>query len=1485
MSNPFRVESTDNPFRKKSSGGVVANVTEAVKEYGSALVRRVPEIAEGANTLLAEGADALLPQQERSMSDVALNRKKGSRVGDYFRGAAESARATSRLLTPKEPVTPHGRAAQLGGGLVAGVAPYLMGGPLAGVVMTSADAARPGGGTVNLAANLLPAGPAKDKLTALGADPMTRGLIDQAINAATAGTVGAVARRLNRPAARVVGDIVPETPVVPRETPRLGAGAIVTPAPVNPFREAVNMARESRGTRLAASAGRELPAGESALLGLPRGALIPDAPVVPGEGPAIPLPSGGPPPAPKALPRGAIRMTGPLSPEEQLRRAVTMTREKMATRDPVAHARDLEETALEREGIQTEGGWAGAVRAPDEPLPRNLTRFHEDHLVAERTRLQDLVEADRARAQDVTIDAHEFHSSVYDDRFTDNPVDPIQVPARGASRAKFAINARERAIERIDAELDRRGVDANAIAARQIDDTSFNFGENVDEAGNPRLRNRSGAMNPALLVQPGAATTLGAAVGAASDPDDPVGGAIRGGAVGLLGSIAIRAGTNAMAAHNAAKLAKARGLTGQAAADYATAAAGVDFTGALQRAADKFNRGGWATMARRAIDQLADVQRPLDRLGAAAEKAGLSPAKSPATKLNQALSSDHVIARALRDGVIDPIDRQQTIGPSFESVFAPLGRDPKAVRDASLFAVESRIAGRGVDAVAGDQARYDAAVRNVAEMAKNPANVAFAGRIAAYTEGLGQYAVKSGLWTPEQWAAMQASDALYVPFKRILGNIGEGVFMGAPRRMVNVGSGVQRFHGSNLAIANPAEALAQYTASIIRRADRYRVGASVFDAVEAMGVEGEGILSKIAPPKASEQAMENVRQALAAQGMDPTAAAALADLHVGDVNRNNPVIWRNGPAGKEYATLQSPELLDALAGLKHDDPTSLGRVLRFAKRVTTVVATGVNPKFVFGTQPMIDAIDAVIKTKGVGVGQMLRGYREAGKAALGKSPQADALAREGLSGVSIFAHGEDPSAFARKVAPTTSVHRIVADLRDAALAPLRAAERVGAASDLAPRLAAAEAVGNQATAAGRTPQEVMALSARAGASGTVDFRRTSGIPAIHVIETTVPYFGAAIRASVRFGRAAKEHPGRVGTAAGLVVLGTLLEYASSKNNRTIATDRPNEQRARGWSFERGPGERPFTWVLPQEYRPVAAATRFLLGELDKDDPHAAGVLMQSMLTLLPPVVQGAAADLAGKEPSNPGTVMAGAASDIPVIGPLSELATNRKNFGGRPIEPKRMQDLPASERKYPTTPPTYEALAEGARAIGMEDTSPLQVEHLIRSQLGAFEPIVTALGDPMSGKGSRLRVPRSMLDQSLNPASAFIGKANPTSTESEGEFYRLKERAKQLDKAAQAYVKVNDADGVRRFVADHKADARKLLGPRAAMLFGVVDDQLQEIRAQEEQVKAAFGAGKVDGEKARGLLEKLRTQRQTLYRKAVGILEGRTPLPAMATAP
>ena len=1003
-----------------------------------------------------------------------------------------------------------------------------------------------------------------------------------------------------------------------------------------------------------------------------------------------------------------------------------------------------------------------------------------------------------------------------------------------------------------------------------------------------------------FAARPSVAPAVGAVVGAGAAEEDRFGGAMAGAAVGAGVSGAV-GGVRALAA--ARQQLRAAGLPETLANAYAYAKRGIDFTGAGERTLGRRLRGDWRSIVQRGIDNYADAQRALDRLAGRAEAAGLAPEASVGTALNEALSSDVTAARALRHGlgverggIIDPLTKE-VIGEPLEDVFKPLGGNPAKNEQALTYAVALRNIGRYDAAVAagdanplrvygGDMARMEADRAIVDGFGQKPEFVEFANRLEQYFANLTEYAVRSGLWTPEVARAIRESDTFYVPFKRLIEahtGMGPGPMRGGatPGR---VGPGVQRFRGSDLMIGNPAVTIAEYTQALIRRADMYRVGNALIESVNALGEAGQPLLTKInaSDPMARALGVAEAEGAYRALGLGEEEARQMGDLFM-RLNKDNPVIYRNTPAGKEYYLVNDPALWDAVQSINPQDPEALNALVTVfgpLKRYATLFATGMSPQFWFGTNIPRDILTAAAQNPNITMVDVGVGFLEGLKSIVGRSQMVEQLSRGGMGQVSQFGGDVDVRSLARQIAPTTIGEAAGAAVGQGVTLPLRALERVGRGTELPMRIAAARAAQRQAAEAGVSEAGQRALATRAGAAATVDFRRRAGTAFQRFLERTVPYFGAAKKGGVWFARAARNNPKTVGAAAGVITLGTVWEYLlSDDKDRAEFVDRPAGERARYLHL----GETRV--ALPQEYAVLASAVRMGLAQVKQDDPFVYDQFKAAMLNMLPPIYS----DVAKGDPI--------ALMPFPVGRELIELSRNREEFTGRSIvTPGMERQLPAARRRD-TTAPTFDVMAAAARQMGIEEASPVQAEFLTRGMFGRFTPAVTAVTDiaarPIAGREAQPQVPLPFARQPLNPITGFQSRP-VTRGQSEQEFYDLRnevqqaqatynalkrDRAEARQRGDTATVNRTTADAERLAAANpvFKAVFEDRNTKRISGFLKTADDKLEKLQAKREQAVSAFANGRITGARARQVIDSLDTERAKLLREGYTRLSRRVP--------
>lgn len=1018
-------------------------------------------------------------------------------------------------------------------------------------------------------------------------------------------------------------------------------------------------------------------------------------------------------------------------------------------------------------------------------------------------------------------------------------------------------------------------------------------------------RDRRGAADPELLSTL-AGTGVGVVTGAAMN-DDPLEGALLG-----LGLGAVAGGAVGRLTRGGVKFPRSAAMEEVASRiEFGTSSAPL--VGPRLRDKVLFALDRWS---------------PLERMGERMDKAGLRPSMNPMHVKDLMMSSGTRVHQALRgEGLVDP-DTLQQLGPSLESVFEPIGGGVADVQTAFSYLKalrdEGRLARMGPDAVGGDlsliQATKDALT------GAHPELVAFGQRFKDYTNSLGEYAVRRGLWTPEQWHLIEQSDALYIPFRRMVETIKKGDHLkpSAPRSALTIGSGVKPFTGGHQNVADLADALADYTDALIKRADRYALGQALREGVVEMAAkQGDEWWEVLTPAggvelkglKLTEQA---VLDALHQQGITGETAELLTDVYTPLMSKDNPILTLNKPGGgKEYWRVNSPELLQTLTHLT-PDRSGAGRViidaLKVAKHVTTATKTGLNPGFA-GTNMARDAVDAWGKTRdGVTFAEIGRAWFQvlsgtgayapltgaATGAAIGS--QADnpsaitvgavvggalgvklrgrmqgaankALLHEmetmgGIGNVSIVSREVAPRTSVARFAPTTRWRRFKAVVGELAGKPVEALATITSTSDTFARTAAWKAAvrsKQHLVKSGKwTERDLRYYAATQARGATVDFGRTPGNELLAVAAEIIPFLNAAFQGSLRYGRGWQHSPKRMAMMSSGVALGTMVAWALNERseNPLLINDRPSTERAAFLHVPIPGVDTKISIPLSQENGVVAAGVGYALSHLTENDPNAAARLKESIMRLIPDAY-------------------------LPGYSEMQDIQENRASFGDRPIETERMERGLPEERKLPTTRPTYTGLARLARVAGdqtgiegLQNTSPQQAEYMTRGVLGAFADVgADAIGDEVAiamGEDPAMseQAPRLASQHPMNPLRSILKPRVPTRSASEDVFYRTLEKMEQSGQSLQNLGvsmagRPDSASKIQEFLQDPKRGGRLPRTEGGVVDLGFARSQramLKEVRDAEFSLLEQWRAGQVDEATYRAETARLREARQRGYR-------------------
>lgn len=1122
-----------------------------------------------------------------------------------------------------------------------------------------------------------------------------------------------------------------------------------------------------------------------------------------------------------------------------------------------------------------------------------------------------------------------------------------------------------------------------------------------------------GAAHPDVLTLAtgvGVGASLGAAGGAAMAPDHPLRGAAAGAVLG--------AAVGGVLTHMVMPRGQPLPIPPEFARDYRARESMIDWTGRLEKDAVRASRGNARQRFDAATDWLANGTGPVERVGRSVDE--VVPYEHNAwDRLTQWKNRDHQVERALLgDGIPDPLDPRRTLAPPARDIVAHFGGNPRAIRQFFTYVVNKRLVGRGLQGFGGDVAQYEQAQRVVSLFDNVPEMVEAARRLKTYTDALGEYAVRTGLFTPEQWERIRESDALYIPTRRVMGGVTAALPPrggGIGKKLLGITSGVPEFFGSARAVMEPGEALTDWTKGIIHRALAHRVGDAVIDnlqkipgweqiltpinprpVVEAVdglrttsrpqyrfaplrrtaapegfeptsqgslqgparsrvrGLEPTTLRSSrssavaqldgletfgrdaVDDPAASVEGLETdagsatggasaesldglegntpsapripgrgaparVRRAAAtgrAEAQEPLisdeARAALSELAPYVHDKLNPIVWRNGPSGREEFQLHAPALYNALGMLRDTGDGALRQIADAVflplRRVFTDTTTGLSLPFALVGNPARDFVDTVGKSRarvtpvdiGVGLAHGLAG-------AVGRSRFAAEMRDFGLGRVSVV-HDASPTslpAIRRAIFPVTMADRartaartvvmrgsgitVLEGLTNAVEAGTRFGEARAFLRHVAPRVAAGE---------------VSEVGARMRAAtlgrALLDFSNDPGSPVLREMKRYLPFFGAALQGLTTHVQAWDRNPARMATVSGGVGLASLLSWALSHRSdevRKREMDRLPEQRAAALFYPLTDARDGPTLRLPvsQEFGVIAAGMRAGLDGFADHDPHAAELFAASVRRALPPWLGEAAGahSIVNLFPPIPGAQQA------------VEVASNERAFDHSPVVPRSLQDMPPAERRREDTPVTADLLAAGARGLGFDQASPLQADNVVRGVTGAYTDVFTGATDPvarriMGSTAPRPQVPRRLMRSPLNPLSALFANPSPSSTVGERDYYGLRQRVTEALTAQRKANRTGDDALLLRTLkgygalADHDAQ-------------GVVDDadgQLKQYREDADDVRDLYAAGQMSAAHAQDVLDAIRRKEADTYRDASAVLRlmSHAPHPDLATA-
>jgi hypothetical protein len=691
--------------------------------------------------------------------------------------------------------------------------------------------------------------------------------------------------------------------------------------------------------------------------------------------------------------------------------------------------------------------------------------------------------------------------------------------------------------------------------------------------------------------------------------------------------------------------------------------------------------------------------------------------------------------------------------------------------------------------------------------------------------------------------------------------------------------------------------------------------------------------------------LEIYRQNLEAGGVDipPEAMRGLDDLYIPDnyFDAKNPLIWRNGPEGtKEWARVTDPVLWEAVRAMRDRMPQSyynnpIIKSIQALKRAFVGTTTGLSPTFSGYTNPARDVPVAWSQsTAGAGFSEGFRGLGVAAGASLARpsftaaagagagalaggylgqdeqerwtrvfymalagaigavgatgarkafQPQLNRAAQRlnemrtaGLGHVSMFDQPTNAKLIVQQMAPTTTGQKMMGWVRRGLVAPLIPFETLGNISDVATRtpevLAQLKAKAHKVKSGEWTGAELRAYASMKGRGATIDFQNTPGLLALAVAADLIPFFNPAIQAPARMLKAIRQNPWRMAMYGSAVLGASLFEWALKHQNpeaRDAINERSAGERASYFMYSWDKGQSLLRFPISQETGVLRAAVHAALDAIVEDDPQAMELFTEGMLRALPPGIDE--------------WIQLNLTVPIPGVQQLFENAYNRQTFTGSPVEPPSMREWKVpSERRFDTTPITYDVIAKGARVAGerlpllpkqarrtLGQTSPLQAENVLRGVFSKATPYITAITDIAARMAMGEQAPAELHDpfssSRANPVSIAVRKGPTYSSVYEEEYFETRKRVAQVRSTFRAIQKAGDEAAYQRLLSESSG----YMTDDYQFVIDQVDVELDELRRQQQIVRILSYQEKLTDKETIAELNRIQTRFNWVMRNAV----------------
>lgn len=710
-----------------------------------------------------------------------------------------------------------------------------------------------------------------------------------------------------------------------------------------------------------------------------------------------------------------------------------------------------------------------------------------------------------------------------------------------------------------------------------------------------------------------------------------------------------------------------------------------------------------------------------------------------------------------------------------------------------------------------------------------------------YQDGLLRYAKRSGMLSGKQIAAMKALNRAYVPFQRVMDDIGATAENGT-RSGQNQRAPVKRIKGSGRDIINPIESIVTNTHTFVALVEENRARRALVD--QARATKGAGRFFEPATEKQIattfnlKHLAKQIREQLEAAGVDVPDNLDFDEV----VTIFTPTQFKLGEKGiisvirngeREWYNVNEPALYDAITAVV---PKQSDLLVNLFMRPARMLRAGATTTLGFiARNPIRDTLEATVNSRygfrpGVDTLKGLFGY-------LKKDDDYQRFLNAGGGSAAMVAGDRNRVREAVRSMNLQAKRRIVDSV---VFHPIDVLRALSEAMEQATRLGEFKRGYAHEQARGAGPGEAAARAALAGRDVTIDFARGGSVA--KEINKYVAFLNANVQGKARIAEVFGRDPvGATLRATAAITLPSITLWALNHDDPEYH-ELPEWERNTYWHIPLGRGTG-HTWArIPKPFdlgHLFGNMAEAALDFIKKEDAHAVARVFpdkdtawKQLLALVPTALM-----------------------------PVVESATNYDTFRDRAIVSPYDLDLD-TELQY------NRWTSELAKAVGPKmGLAPAKLDHLIYGYGAGLARGVVQGVDPVFGGKSR----PSSGAAGAPGLGAFYRDAPRNDAESLQRFYRLRDEIAGATGSVKRYEEAGD-----RARADaRRQKARTELGADIGTVVGRVhaaDGLLKQLR---DQVNAVFASPTLSATDKRTRLDTLYLQMLDVARAGLG----KQPLP------